>query len=71
MCLCKGIFSVAVFYFVCYTLLKGGFIMLNFFSNIGGALEDFFATSAMTVIGVVFLVVITLLILLIIRYYEK
>ncbi len=45
--------------------------MFVFLSNFGSILEDFFATSAMTAIGAAFLVIISLLTLFLMRYFEK
>lgn len=45
--------------------------MIDFITNIANSIEDFFATSAATAIGAVFLIVITVLILLLIKYFEQ
>lgn len=45
--------------------------MFEFFNNISSVLEDFFATSAFTFIGFIFLIVITLLTLYVMHTYEK
>ncbi len=50
---------------------SGDLQMIDFITNIAYSIEDFFATSAATAIGAVFLGVITVLILLLIKYFEQ
>jgi len=45
--------------------------MFTFLDNFFGVLEDFFATSAFTFVGFVFLIIITLLTLYVMHTYEK
>ncbi len=45
--------------------------MIEFITNIAYAVEDFFTTSAATAIGAVFIVVISVLILLLMKYFEQ
>ncbi|MBQ7798995.1 MAG: hypothetical protein IJ370_00730 [Oscillospiraceae bacterium] len=45
--------------------------MEEFFWNLGDAIEDFFATDAAAIIGAGFVVATVILVLLLLRYFEK
>ena len=45
--------------------------MIEFFYNLGENLENFFKTPLAALMGTVFIVIVTALILFLIRYFEK
>ncbi len=45
--------------------------MIDFFTNLAYNVEEFLATSAATAIGAVFLVIMSVFILLLIKYFEQ